>query len=109
MSKYQPVIDSYVRCIEDEEFFDRFYQCFFESDPIVKHMFTHVNLEKQKELVKKGLMSMITYLDSENIEARSHFEGLRKLTVRKKMNIMHHHFNSGNIASWKRSETLIQT
>ncbi|MBE63858.1 MAG: hypothetical protein CMB89_15990 [Flammeovirgaceae bacterium] len=92
MSKHQTVIDSYLRCVESEDFFDQFYDYFLSADPEVDRMFRFVNFSKQKELIRKGLMSMLTFLDSGNIAGKVTFRRLRDTHGSKGMNVQGHHY-----------------
>jgi len=78
MSKYKPVINSYLRCIENSNFIYRFYEIFLSKDENIKSMFAHVDFDKQTKLLRHGLLSMITYLDQESSAGKFTFDRLRE-------------------------------
>lgn len=96
MSQYRPVIDSYLRCIDQTYFIPRFYEHFLASDEFIKGMFQHVDFQKQHNLLRHGLMSMISYLDQHSLAGKYNFERLRETHGSQGMNIKPEHY-----AIWK--------
>ncbi len=102
MSQYKPVINSYLRCIENKDFIYSFYDRFLASGTEIKNKFTHVDFDKQTKLLRHGLMSVITYLDQKSLAGRYMFEKLRETHGTLGMNILPEHYEI-----WKKS--MIET
>ena len=102
MSSLTAVIDSYLRCVEDDRFFDQFYTIFLESDPFVKQKFALVDLEKQQVLIRRGLMSILTHLDDGNLAGKVTLRRLRESHGEQGMGVKAHHYTL-----WK--DALLQT
>lgn len=102
MSRFTPVVDSYLRCIEDESFFVRFYEVFLESDPFIKKMFADVDFENQRNLIRRGMMSILTYLNEDSVAGKVTLRRLKGTHGPEGMNIQLTHYNI-----WR--DTMLQT
>jgi len=68
--------DSFSRCMENDDFFDIFYNHFVDSSPEVAQKFQHTDIKKQKREVKASLhLAMETI-----VRAESDFSDLSKIT-----------------------------
>tara|TARA_B100000287_G_C20060707_1_gene554288 strand:- start:24 stop:452 length:429 start_codon:yes stop_codon:yes gene_type:complete len=63
------ISQSYGRCINQPKFFDTFYKKILDSNPKIAPMFSNTDFEKQKDLLRKSIIYVITYADKPN----SHF------------------------------------
>ena len=63
--KVQLVQQSFGRCLLNKtlsnSFLDAFYEEFLASDPRIKPMFSNTDMEKQKDLLKQGLVMLLMY------------------------------------------------
>lgn len=96
MKNYKPVIDSYLRCVENDTFFDQFYEYFLKSDPGVEDRFLLVDFDKQRALIRKGLMSILTFLENDNVAGKVTIRRLHETHGANGMNIPLEYF-----VSWK--------
>ena len=102
MQDVKPVINSYLHCLVKEDFLDRFYELFLISNEEIHDMFVMVDFDKQKELVKKGIMTILSYLDHESLAGKITIRRLRKTHGPEGMKIKPEYYQI-----WKRC--LIQT
>lgn len=80
------VSESFGRCILKEDFLDRFYEIFINSDPAIKPMFANTDFNKQKELLRKGL-SMAVLFFNDSVLATSTLNRIRETHNRHQLNI----------------------
>mgnify|MGYP000574957981 CR=1 FL=1 len=88
MTNIKPVINSYLHCLEKEGFLDRFYELFLTADERISDMFLLVDFDKQKELLRKGIMTILTYLDHESLAGKITIKRLRETHGSRGMNIL---------------------
>ncbi|MDH4224794.1 MAG: globin [Deltaproteobacteria bacterium] len=62
---YNPVKMSFGRCVVHAGFFDRFYQIFLASNPIIANKFANTDLTAQKKVLKQGLNMVMMYADGQ--------------------------------------------
>jgi hemoglobin-like flavoprotein len=102
MTNIKPVINSYLHCLEKEGFLDRFYELFLATDERISDMFLLVDFDKQKELLRKGIMTILTFLDHESLAGKITIKRLRETHGSRGMNILPEYYEL-----WK--SCLIQT
>lgn len=61
------VIASYGRCCLHPEFFDRFYEIFQASDPVIRPMFARTNFAKQKSLLREGVSMLLMHVEGKPV------------------------------------------
>lgn len=96
------VKESYLRCTENENFIPNFYDIFLNKDPEIKKMFAGVDFKLQYDLLKRGIMSMISFLSEDGGIAGKVTFRLRQTHSKEGMNIKTHHY-----LLWK--ESLLST
>lgn len=87
MKNVKPVINSYLRCLEHEAFFDHFYTQFFASDTDIEELFFFVDIEKQMKLIRTGMMSILTFLDDGNVGGKVTIRRLKETHGKNGMDI----------------------
>lgn len=60
------VHNSYGRCLLGDRFLNRFYDIFFASDDEIPRRFATIDLDKQKELLRHGLGTVLNYAKKDN-------------------------------------------
>ncbi|MDH4121869.1 MAG: globin [Deltaproteobacteria bacterium] len=55
------VNESFGRCLMKPDFFDRFYEVFLSSNPVIKGYFKNTDFTKQKQLLRQGLSAALLY------------------------------------------------
>ena len=106
MSRFSAVIDSYLRCVEDERFFEQFYSLFLQSDPFVRQMFARVDFKQQHTLIRRGLMSILTYLDDGNLAGKVTLRRLKETHGGQGMHIQSKHYKLWKDALLKTIEII---
>ena len=73
------VQNSYVRCCQDKEFIKKFYRRFLKQSNEIWVMFEYTNWNRQRELLKTALKSVILYAaNPESEKVRGHMLALGK-------------------------------
>ncbi|WP_165235454.1 globin [Aquisphaera insulae] len=89
-AKVQLVQQSFGRCLVNQahgqSFLDAFYAEFLASDPRIKRLFSSTDLEKQKDLLKRGLTMLIMYAGGVGL-AKAAIEQLAVKHGRNQLNI----------------------
>ena len=88
MKDVEPVINSYLHCLEKDGFLDRFYELFLNTDERISDMFLLVDFDKQKDLLRKGIMTILSFLDHESLAGKITIKRLRETHSSRGMNIL---------------------
>lgn len=80
------VQDSYGRCCTSKSFFDDFYEAFVGSSPAIGPKFAKTDMEKQKELLRRGLAFTIMYYKGSTL-ATQVINGLAKSHSKSQLDI----------------------
>ena len=57
-NSYEFVLDN------EEEFFERFYQNFTNSDPLIRDAFKNTDMEKQKSMLRQAIVHMVMFFSN---------------------------------------------
>ena len=83
---YKAVEASYHRCVEEEKFFDTFYDLFLVKSEEIPPLFANTDFQKQKQVVRVSLLMMIRIGDGRE-ETRVAMEKLGELHSRRDRDI----------------------
>lgn len=86
MEGLESVKQSYGRACLHPKLIDRFYSIFLESHPDIRPMFRNTDFTKQKQLLKTGVIMMLSYLEgnafwSANLDKIAESHSKKNLTV----------------------------
>ncbi len=83
------VTRSYGRCLaQGNLLFDRFYDHFFRSSPVIAKMFLHTDMVKQKALLRAGLNYAIMYsTDTGKLAAEGVLKRIQQSHSRSRLNV----------------------
>ncbi len=74
------------RCLANDSFISIFYDVFMEADDDIRQMFANTDFTKQKKLLRKALLSAITFAAGGDV-ARERLEKIRVSHNRAHMNV----------------------
>ncbi len=86
MEELLEVKQSYGRACLKPEFFDRFYDIFFQSNPSLKPMFAKTDFKKQKESLRTGVAMLLAHVEGKPIGTMT-LDRIGMSHSKKKMNI----------------------